>query len=418
MSRKVVIIGGGISGLATAAELLRQDCQVIVMEAKARLGGRIHTVFEGQCPIDLGAEFLHGESDTLQSVMTAAGLSHSEISLQNKFFENGKLNRKDIWSLVSKVFHRINPQQRDCSMEEFLLQDQASPETRRMISSFVNGFHAARMNLVSAHSLLRGEYAAEHMHSQKQGRPDAGYSALIDFLAEDIRAHGGKILTNTPVGKINWQPGSVRVECQPDNETVSLQADAAVITVSLGVLKSRAIEFVPPLPQKQEAIEQLQFGNVVKISLVFAEKCWPHFEFIQAPGEPLPTWWTDPRGSILTGWAGGPQADALLSLSSAELELVALQTLKKIFKKQADDLQTKFVTSQHHDWAHDPHIRGAYSYIPVGGLDLPKKLAEPVAHTLFFAGEATVFDAQTGLVSEAYETGLRAARELASHAGI
>ena len=54
----------------------------------------------------------------------------------------------------------------------------------------------------------------------------------------------------------------------------------------------------------------------------------------------------------------------------------------------------------------------AYSYVPVDGLDLPKLLAAPIADTLFFAGEATVTDAQTGTVFGAFETGLRASREL------
>jgi uncharacterized protein with NAD-binding domain and iron-sulfur cluster len=45
-----------------------------------------------------------------------------------------------------------------------------------------------------------------------------------------------------------------------------------------------------------------------------------------------------------------------------------------------------------------------------GGL--PQALAAPIAHTLFLAGEATVADAQTGTVFGAYESGLRAAREV------
>jgi monoamine oxidase len=64
------------------------------------------------------------------------------------------------------------------------------------------------------------------------------------------------------------------------------------------------------------------------------------------------------------------------------------------------------------NWSKDPDIRGAYSYIPVNGLDLPGTLAAPVGDTLFFAGEALVADAQTGTVFGALESGLRAAREV------
>ncbi len=68
----------------------------------------------------------------------------------------------------------------------------------------------------------------------------------------------------------------------------------------------------------------------------------------------------------------------------------------------------------HHNWARDPLFRGAYSYIAVNGLDLPMTLAAPIADTLFFAGEATTRDAQMGTVFGAYESGLRAAREIQS----
>jgi len=64
------------------------------------------------------------------------------------------------------------------------------------------------------------------------------------------------------------------------------------------------------------------------------------------------------------------------------------------------------------NWAADPHMRGAYSYIPVNGLFLPKQLGAPVANTLFFAGEATARDAQTGTVFAALESGLRVADEI------
>jgi monoamine oxidase len=412
-NKKVLIIGGGIAGLGAAAELLRHDCEVKLLEAKARLGGRIHTLSDSGSPIELGAEFMHGQSMALRVAIEAAGLSAQEISLKNEFFEAGKFRRKDIWKQMSKIIHRIDPSQPDCSMETFLMNETINKELRQQITSFINGFHAAPASKISAHSLRRAEYAAEHMESMAQSRLDAGYSALIDFLAEDVRSHGGVISTNTQVKKIKWQTEAVEVEFLQSGQMQIVHADRAIVTVPLGVLKSGAIEFMPPLTKKLEAINQLQVGNVVKIVLSFQEKCWPDFDFIQAPDERLPTWWTDSRGPVLTGWAGGPQADSLESLTHPQLKSLALSILEKLFPESAGKLKDNFISSHYHDWAKDPHACGAYSYIPVQGLDLPKLLAAPVDDTLFFAGEATVFDAQTGLVSEAYETGLRAARELA-----
>jgi monoamine oxidase len=191
-------------------------------------------------------------------------------------------------------------------------------------------------------------------------------------------------------------------------------SETALITWPLGVWKAREVLFDPALPKKQKAADAMQFGNVVKITLVFRKQWWPKsdFGFIQAPDEAIPTWWSDPRGPILTGWAGGPKADTLPAQSPPRLETLALAILQRIFGTAS--LRKKLVASHSYSWADDPHIRGAYSYIPVDGLELPRALAAPVRRTLFFAGEATALDAQMGTVFGALESGLRAAKEILS----
>jgi monoamine oxidase len=63
----------------------------------------------------------------------------------------------------------------------------------------------------------------------------------------------------------------------------------------------------------------------------------------------------------------------------------------------------------YHDWLHDPFSHGAYSYGLVGGSTAAKRLARPVANTLFFAGEAADGGGRTGTVHGAIGTGYRAA---------
>jgi monoamine oxidase len=126
----------------------------------------------------------------------------------------------------------------------------------------------------------------------------------------------------------------------------------------------------------------------------------------------FPTWWTDSRAATLTAWAGGPKADILRKYSAAEMEQLGLKTLALIFPKHGGKIRDQYVSAHTFNWANDPCTLGAYSYLPVNGLDLPKLLGAPVADTLFFAGEATVTDAQTGTVFGAFESGLRAGREL------
>jgi monoamine oxidase len=409
--KRVVIIGGGVAGLSAASALVRMGCDVTLLEAKNHFGGRIHTVPEGAQPIELGAEFLHGESSTITNAIRAAGLSTHAISNDYRIFQYGHFKRVNLLEKISKIIHRVNIRQRDCSFEEFLDTQTLTATDREQAIGFVEGFHAAEPWKISAHSIRRGEYAAEHMQNTKQGRINEGYGALVNFLEAEIRAHGGKLVVNAAVEKVSWQPGHVEVAFRHGDREI-LKADAAVITLPLGVLKAGTVEFQPPLAVKQEAIEQLQFGNVIKIVFQFRERWWPDFGFMVAPDEVFPTWWTDPRGPILTAWAGGPKADLLLKYSSVQLEQFGLKTLALLFPEFAGKIPAQFISAHTFDWTHDPCTRGAYSYLPVNGLDLPKLLGAPVADTLFFAGEATVTDAQTGTVFGAFETGLRAGREL------
>ena len=412
MGKSVVIIGGGIAGLTAARELLRHDCTVTVLEAKDRFGGRIHTIREGELPIELGAEFVHGKSKPLLKAIRDAGLSTHEVPANNRIFENGKMRPIKIWDKVGEVMNRINPRPPDCSFEEFISRQKLDTRTRHLMLAFVQGFDAAHPELISAHALLKAERSAEKMEGEAQGRVNEGYSALVQFFEKEIRMRGGALVPNAPVRRVRWKSGSVEIIIRRAGSEEMFPAEAALVTLPLGVWKAREVQFEPSLAKKQEAADTLQFGNVLKITLVFRKQWWPkgNFGFIQAPKERIPVWWSDPRGPVLTGWAGGPIADALQTQSPTQLEALALSILRKIFG--TGSLRGQLVSSHCYNWANDPHIRGAYSYIPVNGLQLPKLLGAPVEDTLFFAGEATVRDAQTGTVFGALESGLRAAREI------
>ena len=65
-----------------------------------------------------------------------------------------------------------------------------------------------------------------------------------------------------------------------------------------------------------------------------------------------------------------------------------------------------------HDWQQDRCTLGAYSYVASGGLDAPKKMTEPVAQTLFFAGEHPDTTGHWGTVHAAMRSGLRAAEQI------
>lgn len=396
MAKSVVIIGGGIAGLGAAKELLEAGCTVTVLEAKERFGGRIQTIREGSLPVELGAEFIHGKSKPLLDAIHVAELTIDDVPGRNQLFEDNRLHPTQIWDKVSEVMNQIDARAPDCSFREFLEHQPLDARVRQLASGFVEGFDAAYTERIGAHALLRAEHASEEMEGDTSARVREGYSALVGFFENAVRSRGGTLVKGALVRRIRWKRGAVATVVHRAGADEMFPSEAAIVTLPIGVWKARQVIFEPALPEKQTAADELQFGNVTKVTLVFREAWWPekNFGFIHAPAEAIPTWWSDSRGPILTGWAGGPRADALAGHSPAQLEALALKTLEKIFG--ATSLRAQLAASHTYDWAHDPHILGAYSYIPVNGLDLPIVLGAPVEGTLFFAGEATITDGQMG----------------------
>ncbi|KAM0047913.1 putative oxidoreductase [Helianthus debilis subsp. tardiflorus] len=189
-------------------------------------------------------------------------------------------------------------------------------------------------------------------------------------------------------------------------------ADAAVIAVPLGVLKSNFIKFEPRLPQwKEEAIADLGVGIENKIILHFDRVFWPNVEFLgvvaqtsygcsyflnlhKATGHP-----------VLVYMPAGQLAKDIEKLSDDDAANFAFIHLKKILPDASAPIQ--HLVSR---WGSDINSLGSYSYDAVGKPhDLYERLRIPVDN-LFFAGEATSTD-HPGSVHGAYHTGQLAAED-------
>jgi monoamine oxidase len=392
-------------------ELARHGIPVTVLEAKSRWGGRIHTI-DGTAPIELGAEFVHGRSPTLLRLISEAGLTTRPVSDRIQVLTGGLLKQVKFWDKVDGVLDRIDSHQPDEPFSKILENTKLNPCARIWTQGYVEGFNAADSKRISAHSILRLTYSSEQMDGWWQARIGQGYSALISFLTKQIQASNGNLLLDTNVNCIDWRPGKVEVSALQQGRSVRLEADTAVLTLPLGIWKAGTVSLRPGLASKIDAIQQLELGNVVKIILEFRGRWWDKsFGFLHAFNEPFPTWW-ETSDRILTAWAGGPHADKLLHLDKEQLISQALSSLARMMSGKLSSLQAGLANCYFHNWTADKDIRGAYSYIPVNGLELPKLLAEPVKETFFFAGEATISDAQTGTTFGALESGLRAARQI------
>ncbi len=171
------------------------------------------------------------------------------------------------------------------------------------------------------------------------------------------------------------------------------------------------------------AASGMRMGQASRFTLLFREPFWnqiadpPNLKdlgFLFSFSENPRVWWTthpEPC-NILTGWVGGPRAASLHQQTVEELSFQAVATLAKIFGVKPDSIRQSLMGCYTHNWQQDPFARGAYSYVAAGGINAPHQMSQPLANTLFFAGEHTDTTGHWGTVHAAMRSGLRAATQV------
>ncbi|HEX8169693.1 MAG TPA: NAD(P)/FAD-dependent oxidoreductase [Thermoanaerobaculia bacterium] len=436
VSCDVAIIGAGAAGLAAARALSQSGLRVLVLEARPRTGGRVHSlhVSDLPLPVELGAEFIHGEVATTFRIVDAAALAACELPDDHWWSRGERWQRiDDFWERIDSVRAKIARLKRDVSFAEFLRKQRIPPRLRELACTFVEGYHASHADRISALALRSADHEQdEDSGGNRQFRLAGGQDALLEWLRAGLDPERVELRLGTVVHRVQWSDGDVRVECHSAAARVTerIRARALIVTIPIGVWKAArdqegAIAFDPPLREKERAVAKLEAGHVVKIAFRFRERFWDDPEYLAARGAAgplnflhtndrfMPTWWTAApfRSPILTGWAGGTAADTLLAEGNDALTDRALDAMSAAFCVPRKRLDALLVATWTHDWQRDPFSRCAYSYAGVGGSGAHAELARPVRNTLFFAGEATSGD-QTGTVAGAVDSGFRAAAEV------
>jgi monoamine oxidase len=410
-----LVIGAGAAGLAAARDLSAAGKRICVVEARERIGGRMHTLHVPglPLPIELGAEFIHGDAAPTFAIADAAGLLVHRLPDDHWWSNNGTLaSLGDFWTRVARVRSGIRRLRHDVSFAEFLRSQHLSPRLRQLALAFAEGYNAAHADRISAMALLASDDETDERPPQH--RIANGYDTLLEWLRAGLDPERTEVRLNTTVSAVTWRKGHVVAQ----TNSGELAARAGVITIPIGVWKAPeeqpgAIRFTPALPGKRAALAKLEVGHVVKIVFQFRERFWEDANFVHTSDRWMPTWWTTApvRSTLLTGWAGGHAADALLAEGAEAVRHRALDSMARAYGMKRRDLDALLAASWMHDWQGDPFSRGAYSYAAVGGSGANEALARPVEHTLFFAGEATSAH-ETGTVSGAIASGRRAARQL------
>jgi monoamine oxidase len=406
--KEVLIIGAGIAGLAAARTLADAGLSVILIEARDRVGGRIYTLSEGELPIELGAEFIHGFPPGLLHLVEEAGLTHFELEGDARCFREGRLGECGAQREVDQLFNQLSslhPTQSDLSFGEFLDQCGLQAEARALATNYVEGFNAADANRISLLALAKQQAAEDAIAGDCLSRVVEGYARVPEFLLGKFLQAGGQWIPSTPVRTISWQPGSVRVETHTGG---LIEGRAAIITLPLGLLQARRVAFMPQ-PPILAAADQLVMGSAARVVYQFSRRFWPEdLSFLFAPQQNPPTWWTtSPKTSaMLTGWLAGRK---LNGFRVSDLPETGLDALTGILHA---DVRQHMSYWRQHDWQTDTYSLGAYSYVPKGAMQASEQLSVPVERTLFFAGEHTDTTGHWGTVHGALDSGYRAASQL------
>jgi monoamine oxidase len=412
-----------VAGLAAARVLVAAGLDVRVIEARDRVGGRILTeqVPESPLPLELGAEFVHGYADEIWDIVRAAGLPIVEVGERHDLVRDGGLTpTPDFGGPLAEFTARAAALDRDQPVAALLRAMALSPDQAAVLTSYVEGFHAADAEVASARALGYAERGQGSGSSAGFRLLGGGYGGLVHQLRAGIP--DSAVSLGTPVTRIGWTPGSVSVE---HHGGAPLRAQAAVITVPASVLATGSRPAIDPaLPEKQAALAQIGTGPAVRLVLRFRTSWWDELPgarrtpdpvgFIHIPDAELPTWWTPApiRAPLLVGWAGGPKAASYAGATDAAVLQAGLRTLSQAFALPKAQLEELLLDARTHDWSADRWSLGAYTYLLVGSEGAQARLAAPVARTLFFAGEATHAEGEHASVHGAIQTGIRAAREV------
>jgi len=446
----VLVVGGGISGLACAHKLFQCGYSVALVEARWKLGGRTSSIKISNgtsrgppLRFNIGAAWIHCSNDNpLVPLIKKHNIPTKENSgqvgmLDHLYFPNAPELTSDERTAVEKImqklqieFERIQldlqERGKDRSVADVLeqifrheeaLSDQfhgngrISGTVRWLMSQLAQYEGSSLKNISALHSSL--EFGRDEVVEERQG-PDRivlTYEELINSMASQLPANS--FFLNDPVISIDYQNHPI-VRTQSGR---LLQARRVVVTAPLGVLKSNKIQFLPPLSaRKQTAIQRIGYGIMNKIVLHFEDCFWDpdchSFGIISEPVQ-FPYWLNQYRicgKPVLIGLYAGqfPLQIQEEGWSDERIRDTALTALANSFSIVLPGLVDWFITH----WEKEEWILGSYSYSHfLSSTEDFDIVAEPVEGKIFFAGEHTNKE-EHGYVHGAFSSGVSVATQI------
>ena len=173
----VVVIGAGVAGLAAARRLNEQGVRVIVLEARDRIGGRVFTARDARTPlpIELGAEFLHGDAPEVRAIADEARLTSVDIVGERWRAAHGRFTCMDhFWERLDRILGQADASREPDRALAALFAERPGghrfAEDRTAAREFVEGFHAAELDRISERSVADGGNPGAEEEEQRLAR--------------------------------------------------------------------------------------------------------------------------------------------------------------------------------------------------------------------------------------------------------
>ncbi|MEZ0340670.1 flavin monoamine oxidase family protein [Mycobacterium sp. pV006] len=440
---RVIVVGAGLAGLTAAAELTQSGADVVVLEARDRVGGRVHGLrVAGQAVGDAGAAYLGTRHTELLRLVGRYGMSLTSTAMRgdSTFLIADEHTRTpsrvppldpialgELFDVLEELVEQVRPEAPwqtagadrldRLSAARWLTDTVGRPDAATFFPLFLGEMMAADPSAISVLHMafyLRSGGGIRYLNAFEGGaqhwRIEGGAHRICEAMAAGL---GDRVRLQEPVRAIDQDVDGVSVHCVSDTDGSWSVHRADRVVVAIPPQLAQRIDFRPRL-QFPRATTATGRGCAVKVHLGYSAPLWRDHGLsgwsVSTGGPLLSTVDDSPpdeSAGILTGFVTGAAATEFSRLSTADKKTAALSHAHRLFPLLPVPAQCTVT-----DWLTEKYSRGCYAALfgPGDWLRLGPTLTRPHGR-VHWAGTETSLE-YFGLMEGAIRSGRRVAAEL------